>query len=197
MSETTSPADVNEIRQLVSDAAVSTSYRQVADDIGGVSHALLHGFVTKNETPSEKKWRRIREWAEQRRGANGVNGNGRPPTAQELSEVDAVWLAEVRRIAALDEPESKKMLYRDSLSALMGRAWGVAAERAAEARARAVERGEEAAARRAEVLSSDQQEDAASRRAARRAAAGPPDRTTSDGETTTGTSESGDSPPTA
>lgn len=77
------------------------------------------------------------------------------PAARECPELEDVWVEEIRRIAKLDEPESRKMLYRDSLGSLMARAWGIAAERAAEARARAVESGDAAADRRASHLSSD------------------------------------------
>lgn len=88
-------------------------------------------------------------------GAVGNDFTALHPAARECPELEEVWVEEIRRIAALEEPESRKMLYRDSLASLMSRAWGIAAERArdaaeraAEARARAVAGGDEVARER-------------------------------------------------
>lgn len=127
-----------------------------------VSTAYIAELAGRESPPGKKALRRLSEalgvpevWLHYGGVIDGEAATtSAPPTLQGCSELEEVWIEEIRRIAALDEPESRKMLYRDSLASLMSRAWGIAAERAAEARARAVERGDAAANRRASAVSS-------------------------------------------
>lgn len=75
------------------------------------------------------------------------------------SDFEQEWVAELRRIAALDEPEWRKMLYRDSLNSTIARVAWAAGERAAEARARAVTSGDDEAAARRESINEELERD--------------------------------------
>lgn len=134
------------------DEAVRTQAK-LAELLGGVSRSAVNQLVQNTRKPGKGQVRKLSKvlnvpesWIMYGVVPKDGDGGG--------GSLEQAWAAELRRISELQEPESRKVLYRDSLAAVVRSAWAHAAEVAAEARARAVEQAEAAAARRAEAVSS-------------------------------------------
>jgi hypothetical protein len=126
-------------------------------DMSGIPRAVLHEFVELERVPQEKNLRRLEEWAE-RAGIIHPSEDGEVaaytdgPGIEMTSDLERVWLEELRRIGESDASPEQKMFDRDSLaSVIAGVAWA-RAEAAAHERARAVAKVSAAGEARAEAL---------------------------------------------
>lgn len=134
----------------VDQSTVSRWLRGTVPRVGVLQEAMLH----MREDIKAGVWP-----AAKRLSANGGSRQvhePRPPvwgaTPEMDRELDGYWIEELRRISESDVPETIKMLDRDSLASAIGRVSVLVGERAAEARARAIEKAEDnAKARMAEV----------------------------------------------
>src|SRR5690606_9985373 len=69
-----------------------------------------------------------------------------------MTEVERYYLEALRRIEGMEASESMRIMARDSLASSLSRLAGIIADRAAEARARAIEKAESASESRAKAI---------------------------------------------
>jgi hypothetical protein len=132
---------LKELRSLVSAAAQESSYRQLADEIGGLSHATLQLFATTGQI-GRKSLALVRDWAD-RMEERAAGGN---------DEADPEMVARLDRIDALPIEEGMKALKAEAYAAVLRAQSAIQESRAAIIRARAIERAEFSAEARAKAI---------------------------------------------
>lgn len=127
-----------------------------------VSYTAVSSFVS-GATPQEDTLEKYEAWAGEQNGRNGGKVREKPAGYRaglleevggsgEMSDVERLYVEELRRIAGLDQPEAMKIMARDSLASSISRLGNIIADRAAEARARAIEKAESASESRAKAI---------------------------------------------